>query len=472
MKKCKKIAFILAMVLIPNRFYSQAPQKINYQAVARDTQGNPIIGSLLNVNFDILQGSISGTIVYSETQTPTTNQFGLFTSEIGSGIVTSGNFSTINWGISSYYLQITVNGDIMPASQLLSVPYALHANTASTGVPGTNGFNSIIDTSFAGTNCPNGGYKISSGLDLNNDGILQVAEINLSYFICNGANGINGATGAIGNTGLTGATGPTGAQGVAGATGPQGLIGLTGPTGATGIQGNIGLTGPTGLNGPTGATGPTGSTGAIGAANINGTTNYVVKFTSATAGINSQLYDDGTFVGIGTIIPTEKLHVNGTFKVKDGTEGNGKILVSDANGKSTWMSNSIYTKSSPLNNATFNITTTMQPVGPITVVNKQYSNSTLEVNFNSLINGGVFFGGANGVLFEIRINGVIANYSNKGGIKISGSEDFISMFAVFENYPIGSYNIQIYAQTVIGGSTGAILDPGYFDGALIIKETF
>lgn len=42
-------------------------------------------------------------------------------------------------------------------------------------------------------------------------------------------------------------------------------------------------------------------------------------------------------VGIGTTTPTAKLHVNGSVKITDGTEGAGKVLTSDAAGKATWQ---------------------------------------------------------------------------------------------------------------------------------------
>ncbi len=41
-------------------------------------------------------------------------------------------------------------------------------------------------------------------------------------------------------------------------------------------------------------------------------------------------------VGIGTTTPSERLEVNGSIKITDGTQANGKILTSDANGKAEW----------------------------------------------------------------------------------------------------------------------------------------
>lgn len=63
--------------------------------------------------------------------------------------------------------------------------------------------------------------------------------------------------------------------------------------------------------GPPGPQGPIGLTGPAGAANANGTINYVPKFTpdGITLG-NSQLFDNGSFVGIGTSTPNARLDVN------------------------------------------------------------------------------------------------------------------------------------------------------------------
>ena len=59
----------------------------------------------------------------------------------------------------------------------------------------------------------------------------------------------------------------------------------------------------------------------------SGTTNYVPKWTSSSAIGNSQIFDDGTSVGIGTAVPGQKLQVDGNIYVNDnGTTGNGIML--------------------------------------------------------------------------------------------------------------------------------------------------
>ena len=208
------------------------------------------------------------------------------------------------------------------------------------GTNGTNGQNTLVKTTTetAGANCTTGGVKIEYGLDANSNGILDVSEINatLTKYVCNGAVGLTGAVGAtgaqgiqgvagpIGLTGATGPAGPTGAAGptgLTGATGPAGLTGATGPAGPTGVAGPAGLTGatgPAGAAGPTGltgATGPTGLTGAQGPAGLltSGSAAGNTPYWNGTAWVtnNSNIFNNGANVGIGTTTPTTKLQVNG-----------------------------------------------------------------------------------------------------------------------------------------------------------------
>jgi hypothetical protein len=103
--------------------------------------------------------------------------------------------------------------------------------------------------------------------------------------------------------------------------------GTPGPTGATGPQGIQGIQG---LKGPTGAAGSTGPTGAPGTANFTGTNGYLVKFTGTTSGGNSRIYDNGTYIGIGTSSPTLDLEVknatNDAFVGASSNTGAGFII--------------------------------------------------------------------------------------------------------------------------------------------------
>ena len=138
----KRIITIFAAVLLTASVFAQSPEKMSYQAVVRDGSNNLVSSTAVGMQISILQGSSSGTAVYVETQTPTSNANGLVSLEIGSGTVVSGDFTTIDWSAGPYFIKTETdpmggtNYTITGTSQLLSVPYALHAKTAES-VTGT-----------------------------------------------------------------------------------------------------------------------------------------------------------------------------------------------------------------------------------------------------------------------------------------------------------------------------------------------
>ena len=155
----------LAFLLINTSIFAQAPQKMSYQAVIRNSSNALITSTPVGMQISILQGSSTGTAVYVETQTPSTNANGLASVEIGGGTVVSGNFSAINWANGPYFIKTetdptggtsyTING----TNELMSVPYALNAANANVG-----GFTHYLGEAF------NGGiiyylYKGSDGLE-------------------------------------------------------------------------------------------------------------------------------------------------------------------------------------------------------------------------------------------------------------------------------------------------------------------
>lgn len=259
--------YLLAILLLALKIsvFAQSPEAIQYQAVMRDATGQILSNANVNVQFTVLQGSSTGTVVYQEFHKTPTNSYGLLDIRIGEGTVDSGSFINIDWAAGPYFLKVAVdpiggnNYIDMGTTQLVSVPYALYAETAGTAAD-------VDDADADPTN------EIQTLL-VNNDTLFISGGGYVLIPTSTGAQGPTGATGADGATGPTGATGaqgPTGATGADGATGPTGLTGATGPTGATGAQGPTGATGLTGAQGPTGATGadgvtgPTGLTGATG----------------------------------------------------------------------------------------------------------------------------------------------------------------------------------------------------------------
>ena len=148
MKTIIKITTLMLMMLsmgFSESLQAQTPDKMSYQAVIRDGSDNLITSSNVGMRIQILQGSISGTSIYEETHTATTNANGLVSIQVGAGNVVSGDFTTIDWGNDSYYIKNEIdptggtNYSITGTSQLLSVPYALYAKTSDSPIPGPQG---------------------------------------------------------------------------------------------------------------------------------------------------------------------------------------------------------------------------------------------------------------------------------------------------------------------------------------------
>lgn len=130
---------------------AQAPLGMNYQAVIRNSTGEVVANQQIGLQLSVLQGSSSGTSVYSETFTPTTNEFGLVNVILGQGKSKSGDYSAINWSTANYYLKVglDLNGgssyQTMGVTQLLSVPYANFAFSSKT-IEGDGGNATISGT--------------------------------------------------------------------------------------------------------------------------------------------------------------------------------------------------------------------------------------------------------------------------------------------------------------------------------------
>lgn len=135
MKYIFNLLFCLAFTAT---FFAQTPEKMSYQAIIRSTDNTLVSESNVSLKILIRQGAPNGSVVYEENHFVSTNSNGLVSLEIGTGTVTQGRFSTISWAQGSYFVETQVdatggsNFNIVGVSQLLSVPYALHAKSAET----------------------------------------------------------------------------------------------------------------------------------------------------------------------------------------------------------------------------------------------------------------------------------------------------------------------------------------------------
>jgi hypothetical protein len=149
----------LTVVNTNNNNLSGVTHAIPYQAVVRDGAGNPLINHPLTVRCTLHDNTASGTSIYQETHTITTNTLGLFTLHIGTGVASIGNIDSIHWALYKKYLQVEFDTTAQGVSyidlgtqQLMAVPYALYAETAGNalnapkgdnGVDGVNGINGV-----------------------------------------------------------------------------------------------------------------------------------------------------------------------------------------------------------------------------------------------------------------------------------------------------------------------------------------
>jgi hypothetical protein len=194
--------------------------------------------------------------------------------------------------------------------------------SGATGPAGTNG-NSVLN----GATAPNNNQGVNGDFFINTatntiygpkaNGAWPAGVSLVGSQGPTGATGLQGPAGAAGATGPAGATGLQGPAGVAGPQGPAGATGPAGPTGPTGLTGATGATGPAGVagpQGPTGATGPQGPAGILASGSAVGNTPYW----DGTQWVlnNSNIFNNGSSVGIGTVSPNASaaLEVNSTTK--------------------------------------------------------------------------------------------------------------------------------------------------------------
>lgn len=381
----KKILYLFIASIFSASLYAQAPESFKYQSVVRDAAGVIIANQGVSFRLSIHQTSATGTIVYSETQTMTTNSYGLANMSIGSGVLVSGNFATIDWSLGPYFLEVEFDQTggssytSMGSSQLLSVPYALYAETSGNAPAGPQG---------------------------------PV-----------GPAGSAGATGPSGATGATGATGSTGVAGAPGPSGPAGATGATGAAGATGAQGSIGLTGATGAQGPIGLTGAVGATGPQGPAAPGNTLD--MAYDEGGAGVGRTITVDAGEVDISTAT------ASGIALRATNSNSGVAIIASSTNAGNTFSTLQSTTNSSSTNASAIIGNSDGAAWG---VSGQAGATSTAEA---AVYGSNLRTAGGHGV-FGIGVNGVVGQTNYQSGFGVYGSNN--DLIAPLGN-AIGTYGV-------------------------------
>ncbi|GEM_PF-5116696 len=475
----KKLFFsTLLLTLISNLFYTQsAPQLINYQAIAHDNAGTPLVNKSITVRIGIISDAINGPLEWEEDHLLTTNDYGLFTLKIGNGTSSNaGNqssFSTISWKNHTHFLNVQVDEGFgfedLGTQQLVSVPYALFAKEAETVTDPTtsnlidngNGsftyfneaglmttFNANINDADAdpanelitSTNLNNASIEITEGtithsIDLN----PLLGSTNNSFWIDTTILGNSIIYNTDDRVGI-GTYSPSAqlqvetnnlfraAQFIQNYSSSSDKYGIYSLAGAGGSGENIGVQGE--------ATFATTNKAIVGRA-FGGTSNWAGFFEDGNVYIQNNL-------AIGNTNPSEKLHItNGSIRIDDGSnpytlpssDGTAnQLLKTDGSGNLSWQTPAV-------------------------------SASGWELSGNGgTTNGTNFIGTTDAQDFDIRTNNVIrTRITQKGQIETlntgssvfigenAGEDDDLSNNAsVFIGYNAGKSNIDGIYNTSIG----------------------
>jgi hypothetical protein len=367
MKMLKFIAIWIIMLFIYQSSVCQAPQGFKYQAVCRDSTGTVIQDQSVNLRLSVHDLSLTGNIIYQETFTVVTNQFGLIMLDAGRGNVQSGVFADIPWEAGDKFLEIELDMGTgyfsMGTTQLLSVPYSLYARSAESltgGITetdpevGTNLPNylskwdgltlcasSIFDNGNIGIGTESAVKKLTVGgnaqiqsdgdwypgatarLYLGPDDNMWIEHIHsggLNLEVCSGwplyfRNG-GSVTMAIDGSGNVG-------------------VGTMYPSAKLDVwDGNISVSNGSVLS----------NYGFFGdALRTNWGNDLLLQSSYENRGIIFNTYSGEKMrivasgnVGIGTTSPAATLDVNGQVKIAGGSPGPGKVLTSDVSGLATW----------------------------------------------------------------------------------------------------------------------------------------
>lgn len=330
MKKLNLFITILIcnlLFVITNVYAQTFPYGINYQAVARDANGNAKTNQSTGLRFTIRKTSSTGTVIWQEAQTANTNSMGQFNVTIGNGTKIAGSaatFSAIGWTSDVHYLEVEIQTGVttyvsIGNQQLMSVPYALaiplKVPTKTIYLSGNGTYTPPVGTLYIEVEMVGGGGAGAR----NADQIIAPTATTFGSLLCNpgqtyysgtsnyGAGGTANIGIGFSGIAISGGKGApydggsaAGGQGGSSAFGGNGAGGIDGGSNnnATNAQPNSG-SGGGGNGSSTGAAGGGGAGGYIKATSTTLQANY-----SYNVGIGATSSSGGSG-GSGVIIITE-----------------------------------------------------------------------------------------------------------------------------------------------------------------------
>ena len=179
----RQLLYLTMFLLGGMTAFAQAPSLMNYQGVARSAAGSPLASQPIGMRLTIHDATASGPVVFQETQTTTTNAFGLYNVAIGGGTPGTGTIAGVNWGSGNKYLEVELDPtgsssySSVGSNQLLSVPYAIYAGSASSGgISGTTNYIPVFTSSstLGNSNLYQNGPRVGINYGTTTHGIVAV----------------------------------------------------------------------------------------------------------------------------------------------------------------------------------------------------------------------------------------------------------------------------------------------------------
>ena len=320
------LTLVLPVFLISySQIYSQAPAKLKYQAIVRDSLGSALTNQLVRLRTSVLSGSNVGPAVYIEEYLITTSEFGLVNLNVGAGAAILGSLDSILWGAGSHFLQIELdvsggtNFVLFGSSELMSVPYALYANDVlNKDDADADPSNELQTLSISGStvSLSNGGQitiPADQIDDADADPLNEIQAISISgdtVFLANG--------GAI--------VLPTDQVDDADAD-PTNEIQILSTSGDTLFLSDGGF-----------AIMASGSADNLGNHTADSDVNLNGHWLNGGTDSTGIYITSGGAVGINTSSPTQFLHVEGSIKMVDGNQGTDYIMKGNSSGVGRWES--------------------------------------------------------------------------------------------------------------------------------------
>ncbi|MDD3876616.1 MAG: DUF1566 domain-containing protein [Bacteroidales bacterium] len=203
---------ILTTHLLTVPVFGQSTAGIHFQAIARNSSGQPLLNTTIQLRLSVIDSAQNGAVVYQELRALQTNAYGSFAFDIGitPNYVTVGTYQGINWGTGKKHLKIdydptnsfsfSLSLGIVPFA---SVPYAFQAGSVSyidsTGAQ--NGRILVYNSTeqrfktaanpypvyYQGTGISISGFTVSNSGDLSSQNEIQMLSIsNDTIFLSDG----------------------------------------------------------------------------------------------------------------------------------------------------------------------------------------------------------------------------------------------------------------------------------------------